>query len=69
MTDFEAIRAKVLRDSFAEFGNVDGSPDPEYKLAMDKSKSINEVAVDAAIRVLREYENQQKVSQAPSEGF
>jgi len=51
MTDFQAIRAKVLKDLLSEFGKSE-----TYDPIAETAKSINEVAVDAAIRVLQEYE-------------
>lgn len=54
MTDFDKIRQKVLDDIFAEF-----SSSSKHDPIAETAKSINIVAVEAAIRVLREYERAQ----------
>lgn len=53
MTDFQAIRDNVLKDILSEFRKTE-----KYDPIVETVKSIHEVAVDAAIRVLREYERQ-----------
>lgn len=55
MTDFQAIRDEVMKDILADFGKSEKN-DP----IADTAKSINEVAVDAAIKVLRAYERQKE---------
>lgn len=55
MTDFNKIRQNVLDDIFAEFSNSS-----KYDPIAETAKSIHTVAVEAAIKVLQEYEREKK---------